>query len=72
MLADPNIRVVTLTITEKGYGIDPASGALLSNQAEIAADLADLFLKHLGGSHGVNIDIVGKGGFERLNIRHVR
>ncbi|MEV4620182.1 mannitol dehydrogenase family protein [Asanoa sp. NPDC049573] len=31
LLADPAIRVVTLTITEKGYRLDPATGRLLSD-----------------------------------------
>lgn len=38
-LKDPNIRVVTLTVTEKGYGIDPASGAPDVSNAAVAADL---------------------------------
>ena len=38
LLADPAIRVVTLTITEKGYRLDPATGRLLDDPA-LAADL---------------------------------
>ncbi|MEV1332198.1 mannitol dehydrogenase family protein [Micromonospora costi] len=39
LLADPAIRVVTLTVTEKAYQMDPASG-LLRPDAALAADLA--------------------------------
>lgn len=39
-LADPAIRIVSLTVTEKGYRHDPASGQLRLDDAEIAADLA--------------------------------
>lgn len=38
-LANPDIHVVTLTITEKGYGLDAASGTLDTTQSEIASDL---------------------------------
>lgn len=37
-LASPDIRVVTLTITEKGYKLDPASGNLSENDPDLAAD----------------------------------
>jgi fructuronate reductase len=39
LLADPTIRVVTLTVTEKAYLTDPATGRLLDDPA-LAADLA--------------------------------
>ena len=39
-LADPDIRVVTLTVTEKAYGIDPATGGLDRTHPSVAADLA--------------------------------
>ncbi|MEV4755667.1 mannitol dehydrogenase family protein [Micromonospora sp. NPDC049559] len=38
LLADPAIRVVTLTVTEKAYQLDPASGRLRPDD-EVAADL---------------------------------
>ncbi len=41
-LAAPETRLVTLTITEKGYRLDPASGALLEDDPDVAADLLDL------------------------------
>jgi fructuronate reductase len=41
-LASPDVHIVTLTVTEKGYRLDPVSGALLSEEADVAADLADL------------------------------
>lgn len=39
-LAHPAVKVVTLTITEKGYCLDPASGALDENHPDILHDLA--------------------------------
>jgi fructuronate reductase len=39
-IADPEVSVVSLTVTEKGYRHDPASGRLRLGDAEIAADLA--------------------------------
>jgi len=39
-LQDPAIRIVTLTLTEKAYGLDPATGGLDPNHPSIAADLA--------------------------------
>ncbi len=40
-LAHPAIRVVSLTITEGGYFIDPASGVFDPNHPDIAADAAN-------------------------------
>ncbi|MEV0600584.1 mannitol dehydrogenase family protein [Streptomyces sp. NPDC050315] len=40
LLADPEVTVVTLTITEKGYYRSPDTGALDTSAPEIAADLA--------------------------------
>lgn len=40
-LADPMIRIVSLTITEKGYGYDPATDGLDTSHPDIAHDLAD-------------------------------
>lgn len=39
-LAAPSTRIVSITITEKGYGIDPATGGLDVKVPAIAADLA--------------------------------
>ncbi|EHS51191.1 Mannitol dehydrogenase domain-containing protein [Rhizobium sp. PDO1-076] len=39
LLADPAIRIVSLTVTEKAYGFDPASGGLDRRHPAIAADL---------------------------------
>jgi len=36
LLADPAIRVVTLTVTEKGYGLDPSSGRLIRDPTVLA------------------------------------
>ena len=41
-LADPAIRIVSLTITEGGYFIDPASGVFNPTHPDIVADAADL------------------------------
>lgn len=38
--ADPRIRIVTLTVTEKGYAADPRTGDLLTDDPALAADLA--------------------------------
>lgn len=38
--ADPDVHIVTLTITEKGYCLDPATGRLNLSHPDIAADLA--------------------------------
>lgn len=39
-LCDPDVRVVTLTVTEKGYGIDRTTGMPDPRNPAIAADLA--------------------------------
>ena len=41
-LARPEVALVTLTVTEKGYGLDPAAGELNTDDPAIAADLASL------------------------------
>ena len=41
-LADPDVHIVTLTVTEKGYHLDPATGALIESDGDVAADLANL------------------------------
>ncbi|MDF0488210.1 mannitol dehydrogenase family protein [Sphingomonas sp. H39-1-10] len=41
-LAHPDARIVTLTITEKGYKLDRAKGTLLADDADVAADCASL------------------------------
>ncbi|MDM9646902.1 mannitol dehydrogenase family protein [Rhizobium sp. S163] len=40
-LEDPAIRIVSLTVTEKAYGFDAATGGLDLKHADIAADLAN-------------------------------
>ena len=40
LLADPAIRIVSLTVTEKGYCRDPQTGGLLRDHADIRHDLA--------------------------------
>ena len=41
VLTNPSVHAVTLTVTEKGYGLDPASGVLMVDEGDIAADLAN-------------------------------
>jgi fructuronate reductase len=40
LLAAPSTRLVTLTVTEKGYRHDPATGRLRRGDPDVAADLA--------------------------------
>ena len=40
-MADPRIRIVSLTVTEKGYCHDPATGALNEAHPDIVHDLGD-------------------------------
>lgn len=40
-MADPGVRIVSLTVTEKGYTADIAAGRLRADLPEVAADLAD-------------------------------
>lgn len=42
IIADPNIRIVTLTVTEKGYCHDPATGRLNLAHPDIVHDLSAL------------------------------
>lgn len=41
-IAAPDTHVVTITVTEKGYKLDPASGLLAINDNDVASDLAGL------------------------------
>jgi fructuronate reductase len=41
LLARPSVKIVSLTITEKGYGYDPVSGGLDLDHPDIAVDLRD-------------------------------
>jgi fructuronate reductase len=45
-LASNMVQLVTLTITEKGYGLTPASGALDADNSDVAADLAGAWPPH--------------------------
>ncbi len=40
-MAAPEVALVTLTVTEKGYRLDPQSGALMLEEADIQADLVN-------------------------------
>ncbi len=41
-MAHPEVHIVTLTVTEKGYRLDPATGHLLADDPDVVADLADI------------------------------
>ncbi|MCB8821761.1 mannitol dehydrogenase family protein [Microvirga rosea] len=41
VLSDPRVRIVSLTVTEKGYCHDPATGELNENHPDIIKDLSD-------------------------------
>ncbi len=41
-LAGPNVKMTTLTVTEKGYRLDPATGELNRSEDDVGADLAGL------------------------------
>lgn len=41
-MADADVHIVTLTVTEKGYRLDPATGDLLLDDPDVAADLVDI------------------------------
>lgn len=41
VLTNPKVKIVSLTITEKGYGYDPTTKGLDLTHPDIAADLAD-------------------------------
>ncbi|MEM6780654.1 MAG: mannitol dehydrogenase family protein [Pseudomonadota bacterium] len=41
-LVDPNVKLVTLTLTEKGYGHDPATGTLNVHRPDIIACLESM------------------------------
>jgi fructuronate reductase len=43
MMAHPDTRIISLTITEKGYCIDPATGQLNLEHPDIVHDLANLY-----------------------------
>lgn len=41
-MAEESVSLVTLTVTEKGYCIDPATGALRTDDGPVAADIQDI------------------------------
>jgi fructuronate reductase len=41
LMASPDVRIVSLTVTEKGYCHDPATGALREDHPDVAHDLAN-------------------------------
>jgi len=41
-LAHPAVHLATLTVTEKGYKLDPATGSLIEDDPDVAADLLSL------------------------------
>jgi fructuronate reductase len=59
-IADPAVRVVTLTVTEKGYRHDPATGRLRRDDDDVRADAA-------GGSPRTVIGMLVRGLQVRMN-----
>jgi fructuronate reductase len=41
-IASPEARIVTVTVTEKGYKLDPTSGSLIEDDPDVRADLSGL------------------------------
>ena len=41
-IASPETQLVTVTVTEKGYKLDPSSGALIEEDPDVRADMASL------------------------------
>jgi fructuronate reductase len=41
-MAAPSVKIVSLTITEKGYKLDPATGALMADDPDVASDIAGI------------------------------
>src|SRR5690606_38320912 len=39
-MTSPDTKIVTLTVTEKGYGLSPADGTLLAEHPAVAHDIA--------------------------------
>ncbi|MHB0776839.1 mannitol dehydrogenase family protein [Halomonas sp. WWR20] len=39
-MSEPDVRIVTLTVTEKGYYLNPAEGTLMTDHPAIARDIA--------------------------------
>jgi fructuronate reductase len=70
-LAAPETRIVSLTITEKGYGLDPKTGGLDRAHPAVAADLADP--RHPKGAMGFIVEALRRrsesdvGGFTVLS-----
>lgn len=57
-MADPATRIVTLTVTEKAYGLDTATGGLDIAHPSIAADLADPARPH--GAVGLLVEALAR------------
>ncbi|CEJ15830.1 Mannitol 2-dehydrogenase [bacterium YEK0313] len=48
-LADPAVRIVSLTVTEKGYCHDPATGTLAEDHPDVRHDLGDVLPRSAPG-----------------------
>ena len=55
-IADPATRLVTLTVSEKGYRHDPATNTLRLDDPEIAADLEDQGARTVIGQLALGLD----------------
>ena len=67
-IADPGVHVVTVTVSEKGYHRDPATGALQSQHPEIGADLADGGTRTVLGQIVQGIDRRRRAGGPPLSV----
>jgi fructuronate reductase len=63
-LAAPETKIVSLTITEKGYGLDPKTGGLDPNHPSVAGDLADP--RHPRGAIGFIVEALRRRHDARL------
>ena len=61
LLTNPALRIVTLTITEGGYHVDPESGAFVTDHPDVAHDLAG----DGDSAHGVRLRHRGLGAATR-------
>jgi fructuronate reductase len=61
-IADPAVHVVTLTVTEKGYPRDPATGGLRLDDLDVASDLAGEAPRTAIGQLARGIALRARGG----------
>lgn len=68
-IASLDARVVTVTVTEKGYKLDPASGSLIEGDPDVRSDLASLNSPAtLAGYLAAGLKFRSEHGLEPLTI----